>query len=215
MRCREHPPLHTHLSVPCSKPRTCPPRHKLRYHVKNLRSLLDLFPLEELSHYNHSGHLQVFFTQLEPNVHGVRQSSHVSVETNSNKRISVLGTNHTKIYRVNLVGFKHRAEDPARSPHEQSKYTLRSKRFSNVLTNHQGRFPKPWDRQDSQLNLETVPEAKPLTNRGTFHKRLTLMILHIRLLGHAGETGSKTQKPLHHPKTQGPKKHPQCRSLSH
>ena len=108
----------------------------------------------------------------------MRQSSHVSVETNSNKRISVLGTNHTKIYRVNLVGFKHRAEDPARSPHKQSKYTLRSKRFSNVLTNHQGRFPKPWDRQDSQLNLETVPEATPLTNRGTFHKRLTLMILH-------------------------------------
>ena len=136
------------------------------------------FPLEELSHYNHSGQLQVFFTQLEPNVHGVRQSSHVSVETNSNKRISVLGTNHTKIYRVNLVGFKHIVEDPARSPHKQSKYTLRSKRFSNVLTNHQGRFPKPWDRQDSQLNLETVPEAKPLTNRGTFHKRLTLMILH-------------------------------------
>ena len=28
------------------------------------------------------------------------------------------------------------------------------------------------------LNLETVPEAKPLTNRGTFHKRLTLIILH-------------------------------------
>ena len=28
------------------------------------------------------------------------------------------------------------------------------------------------------LNLETVPEAKQLTNRGTFHKRLTLMILH-------------------------------------
>ena len=28
------------------------------------------------------------------------------------------------------------------------------------------------------LNLETVPEAKTLTNRGTFHKRLTLMILH-------------------------------------
>ena len=101
------------------------------------------FPLEELSHYNHSGQLQVFFTQLEPNVHGVRQSSHVSVETNSNKRISVLGTNHTKIYRVNLVGFKHSAEDPARSPHNQNKYTLRSKRFSNVLTNHQGRFPQP------------------------------------------------------------------------
>ena len=104
------------------------------------------FPLEELSHYNHSGQLQVFSTQLEPNVHGVRQSSHVSVETNSNKRISILGTNHTKIYRVNLMGFKHRVEDPARSPHKQSKYTLRSKRFSNVLTNHQGRFPKPWDR---------------------------------------------------------------------
>ena len=29
------------------------------------------------------------------------------------------------------------------------------------------------------LNLETVPEAKSLTNRGTLHKRLTLMILHI------------------------------------
>ena len=29
------------------------------------------------------------------------------------------------------------------------------------------------------LNLETVPEAKTLTSRGTFHKRLTLMILHI------------------------------------
>ena len=28
------------------------------------------------------------------------------------------------------------------------------------------------------LNLETVPEAKTLANRGTFHKRLTLMILH-------------------------------------
>ena len=124
------------------------------------------FPLEELSHYNHSGQLQVFFTQLEPNSHGVRQSSHVSVETNSNKRISVLGTNHTKIYRVNLVGFKHSAEDPSRSPHHQNKYTLRSKRFSNVLSNHQGRFP------------ETVPEAKTLTNRGTYHKRLTLMILH-------------------------------------
>ena len=101
------------------------------------------FPLEEHSHYKHSGQLQVFFTQLEPNSHGVRQSSHVSVETNSNKRISVLGTNHTKIYRVNLVGFKHSAEDPSRSPHKQNKYTLRSKRFSNVLTNHQGRFPQP------------------------------------------------------------------------
>ena len=106
------------------------------------------FPLEELSHYKHSGQLQVFFTQLEPNSHGVRQSSHASVETNSNKRISVLGTNHTKIYRVNLVGFKHSAEDPSRSPHHQNKYTLRSKRFSNVLSKHQGRFP------------ETVPEAK-------------------------------------------------------
>ena len=106
------------------------------------------FPLEEHSHYNHSGQLQVFFTQLEPNSHGVRQSSHASVETSSNKRISVLGTNHTKIYRVNLVGFKHSAEDPSRSPHHQNKYTLRSKRFSNVLSKHQGRFP------------ETVPEAK-------------------------------------------------------
>ena len=28
------------------------------------------------------------------------------------------------------------------------------------------------------FNLETVPEAKTLTNRGTCHKRLTLMILH-------------------------------------
>ena len=112
------------------------------------------FPLEELSHYNHSGQLQVFFTQLEPNVHGVRQSSHVSVETNSNKRISVLGTNHTKIYRVNLVGFKHSAEDPSRSPQKQNKYTLRSKRFSNVLTNHQGRFPttlKPFPKQNNSL----------------------------------------------------------------
>ena len=124
------------------------------------------FPLEEHSHYKHSGQLQVFFTQLEPNSRGVRQNSHVSVETNSNKRICVLGTNHTKIYRVNLVGFKHSAEDPSRSPHHQNKYTLRSKRFSNVLTNHQGRFP------------ETVPEAKQLTYRGTSHKRLTLMILH-------------------------------------
>ena len=44
VRCREHPAIHTHFSVPRSKPRTCPPRHKLRYHVKNLRSLLDLFP---------------------------------------------------------------------------------------------------------------------------------------------------------------------------
>ena len=50
------------------------------------------FPLEEHSHYKHSGQLQVFFTQLEPNSHGVRQSSHASVETNSNKRISVLTT---------------------------------------------------------------------------------------------------------------------------
>ena len=134
-------------------------------------------PLEEQSHYNHSGQLQVFFTQLEPNIHGVRQSSHISVETNSNKRISVLGTNHTKIYRVNLVGFKRSAEDPSRSPHHQNKSTLRSKRFLNVLTNHQGRFP------------ETVPEAKTLTNRGTLHKRLTLMILHIpcRMREHACE----------------------------
>ena len=62
------------------------------------------FPLEELSHYNHSGQLQVFFTQLEPNVHGVRQSSHVSVETNSNKRISVAYwalTTQRFYYRVN------------------------------------------------------------------------------------------------------------------
>ena len=112
------------------------------------------FPLKEQSHYKHSGQLQVFFTQLEPNVHGVRQSSHVSVETNSNKRISVLGTNHTKIYRVNLVGFKHSAEDPSRSPQKQNKYTLRSKRFSNVLTNHQGRFPttlKPFPKQNNSL----------------------------------------------------------------
>ena len=112
------------------------------------------FPLEEQSHYKPSGQLQVFFTQLEPNSHGVRQSSHVSVETNSNKRISVLGTNHTKIYRVNLVGFKHIAEDPSRSPHHQNKYTLRSKRFSNVLTNHQGRFPstlKPFPKQNNSL----------------------------------------------------------------
>ena len=123
-------------------------RCKLRFHSlahdkhrEKLKVPPRPFPLEEQSHYNHSGQLQVFFTQLEPNVHGVRQSSHVSVETNSNKRISVLGTNHTKIYRVNLVGFKHSAEDPARSPHKQNKYTLRSKRFSNVLTNHQGRFP--------------------------------------------------------------------------
>ena len=105
------------------------------------------FPLEEHSHYKHSGQLlQVFFTQLEPNSHGVTE--HASVETNSNKRISVLGTNHTKIYRVNLVGFKHSTEDPSRSPHHQNKSTLRSKRFSKVLSKHQGRFP------------ETVPEAK-------------------------------------------------------
>ena len=112
------------------------------------------FPLGEHSHYKHSGQLQVFFTQLEPNSHGVRQSSHVSVETNSNKRISVLGINHTKIYRVNLVGFKHSAEDPSRSPQKQNKYTLRSKRFSNVLTNHQGRFPttlKPFPKQNNSL----------------------------------------------------------------
>ena len=30
------------------------------------------------------------------------------------------------------------------------------------------------------LNLKTVPEAKPLTNRGTFHKQLTLMISHFQ-----------------------------------
>ena len=30
------------------------------------------------------------------------------------------------------------------------------------------------------LNLETVPKAKTLTNRHTFHKRLTLIILHAR-----------------------------------
>ena len=83
------------------------------------------FPLEEHSHYKHSGQLQVFFTQLEPNSHGVRQSLHASVETNSNKRISVLGTNHTKIYRVNLVGFKHSAEDPSRSPHHQNSERVR------------------------------------------------------------------------------------------
>ena len=126
--------------------------------VLNMREKLKVpprpFPLEEHSHYKHSGQLQVFFTQLEPNSHGVRQNSHVSVETNSNKRISVLGINHTKIYRVNLVGFEHSAEDPARSPHHQNKYTLRSKRFSNVLTNHQGRFPttlKPFPKQNNSL----------------------------------------------------------------
>ena len=134
--------------------------------VKNLRSLLDLFPWKNTVTTNTADSCKSFSLSLSQNSHGVRQSSHVSVETNSNKRISVLGTNHTKIYRVNLVGFKHSAEDPSRSPHHQNKYTLRSKRFSNVLLNHQGRFP------------ETVPEAKPLTNRGTYHKRLTLMILH-------------------------------------
>ena len=123
-------------------------RTNLRSPVENLRSLLDLFPWKNTVTTNYSGQLQVFFTQLEPNSHGVRQNSHASVETNSNKRISVLGTNHTKIYRVNLVGFKHSTEDPSRSPHHQNKYTLRSKRFSNVLSKHQGRF------------LETVPEAK-------------------------------------------------------
>ena len=62
------------------------------------------------------------------------------------------------------MGFKHSAEDP-RSPHHQNKYTLRSKRFSNVLSKHQVRFP------------ETVPEAKhsqtevPITSD-------SLMILH-------------------------------------
>ena len=119
--------------------------HKAGF-VKNLRSLLDLFPWKNTVTTNTADSCKSF--SLEPNSHGVRQSSHVSVETNSNKRISVLGTNHTKIYRVNLVGFKHSAEDPSRSPHHQNKYTLRSKRFSNVLSNHQGRFP------------ETVPEAK-------------------------------------------------------
>ena len=138
-----HPPFCSSFQATdlSSKAQAPLPREKLKVPPRP-------FPLEEHSHYKHSGQLQVFFTQLEPNSHGVRQSSHVSVETNSNKRISVLGTNHTKIYRVNLVGFKHSAEDPSRSPHHQNKYTLRSKRFSNVLSNHQGRFP------------ETVPEAK-------------------------------------------------------
>ena len=148
MRCREHPPKHTHLSVPGFKPRTCPPRHKLRYHVENLRSLLDLFPWKNTVTTNTADSCKSFSLSLSQNSHGVRQSSHASVETNSNKRISVLGTNHTKIYRVNLVGFKHSTEDPSRSPHHQNKSTLRSKRFSKVLSKHQGRF------------LETVPEAK-------------------------------------------------------
>ena len=38
------------------------------------------------------------------------------------------------------------------------------------------------------LNLETVPEAKTLTNRSTFHKRLTLMILHTKALTVAAAT---------------------------
>ena len=161
MRCREHPPTHTHLSVLVSnhglvlQGTSSAPREKLKVPPRP--------PLEEHSHYKHSGQLQVFFTQLEPNSCR-RQNSHVSLETNSKKRICVLGTNHTKIYRVNLVGFKHSAENPSRSPHHQNKHTLRSKRFSNVLTNHQGRFP------------ETVPEAKQLTYRSSY-KRLTLMIL--------------------------------------
>ena len=155
----------SHLSVPPYtqyKMVACRPIAKMGTRIRRLKTRREAsnreklkvpprpFPLEEQSHYNHSGQLQVFFTQLEPNSHGVRQSSHASVETNSNKRISVLGTNHTKIYRVNLVGFKHSAEDPSRSPHHQNKYTLRSKRFSNVLTNHQGRFPQPWNRSRSK-----------------------------------------------------------------
>ena len=122
--------------------------------MKNLRSLLDLFPWKNKVTTTTADSCKSFFTQLEPNVHGVRQSSHVSVETNSNKRISVLGTKHTKIYRVNLVGFKHSAEDPSRSPQKQNKYTLRSKRFPNVLTNHQGRFPttlEPFPKQNNSL----------------------------------------------------------------
>ena len=86
-----------------------------------------------------------------------------------NKRISVLGTNHTKIYRVNLVGFKHSTEDPSRSPQKQNKYTLKIEEI--LKCTHKS------SRKVSH-NLETVPEAKQLTNRGTSHKRLTLMILH-------------------------------------
>ena len=91
----------------------------LKTAVENLRSLLDLFPWKNTVTATTADSCKSFSLSLSQNSHGVRQSSHVSVETNSNKRISVLGTNHTKIYRVNLVGFKHSAEDPSRSPHHQ------------------------------------------------------------------------------------------------
>ena len=91
VRCREHPPLHTHLSVPYSKPRTCPPRHKLRYHVKNLRSLLDLFPWKNKVTTTTADSCKSFSLSLSQTVTECGRV-HVSVETNSNKRISALGT---------------------------------------------------------------------------------------------------------------------------
>ena len=147
VRCREHPLKHppfcswfqtTDLS---SKIQAPPPRGKLKVPPRP-------FLLEEHSHNKHSGSCKSFSLSLSQTVTECGRIHTQVWKANSNKRRSVLGTNHTKIYRVNLVGFKHSAEDPSRSPHHQNKYTLRSKRFSNVLSKHQGRF------------LETVPEAK-------------------------------------------------------
>ena len=132
VRCREHPPLHTHLSVP---PRTCPPRHKLRYHVKKLKVPPRPFPLEEHSHCttiaDSCKSFSLSLSQTVTECGRVHTQVWKRIQTNE---FAYWALNHTKIYRVNLVGFKHSAEDPSRSPHHQNKYTLRSKRFSNVLS---------------------------------------------------------------------------------
>ena len=83
--------------------------------------------------------------------------------------MSVLGINHTKIYRVNLVGFKHSAEDPSRSPQKQKQVHFEIKEILKCTHKSSKKF---------STNLETIPEAKQLTDRGTSHKRPTLMILH-------------------------------------
>ena len=153
--------------------------------MKNLKSLLDLFPWKNKVT---TTTVSLSLSQTVTECGRVHTQVWKRIQTNE----LALGTNHTKIYRVNLVGFKHNAEDPSRSPHHQNKYTLRSKRFSNVLTNHQGRFP------------ETVPEAKQLTYRGTSHKRLTLMILHTEMgpkMGPFSESSAIVRKNLKAPET--------------
>ena len=60
------------------------------HYVENLRSLLDLFPWKNTVTTNTADSCKSFSLSLSQTV----TPAHASVETNSNKRIGVLGTNH-------------------------------------------------------------------------------------------------------------------------